>query len=91
MLPQALEIIIPPTVNHFVSVVRDSSLLLIIALLDLLNTTKTVLTDTNWLGFSTEAYIFAALIYFIICYSMAQYCRRLEREIDTRGRGLKRR
>lgn len=91
VLPQALKIIIPPTVNHFVGVVRDSSLLLIIALLDLLNTTKTALTDTSWLGFSTEAYVFAALIYFIICYSMAHYSRRLERELDTRGQDSKRR
>lgn len=91
VLPQALKIVIPPTVNHFVGVVRDSSLLLIIALLDLLNTTKTALTDTNWLGFSTEAYIFAASIYFIICYSMAHYSRRLERELGTEGQGSKRR
>ncbi len=83
ILPQALKIVIPPTVNHFVGVVRDTSLVLMIALLDLLNTTKTALTDSKWLGFSSEAYVFVAVIYFIICFSMAQYSRRLERELST--------
>jgi general L-amino acid transport system permease protein len=82
ILPQALRIVIPPTVNHFIGVVRDTSLVLIIALLDLLNTTKTALTDPHWLGFSYEAYIFAGLIYFMICFSMSKYSRRLEKELQ---------
>ena len=83
ILPQALRIVIPPTVNHFIGVVRDTSLVLIIALLDLLNTAKTALTDPNWLGFSSEAYLFVAVLYFILCYSMARYSRRLERELHS--------
>jgi general L-amino acid transport system permease protein len=81
ILPQALRIVIPPTVNHFIGVVRDSSLVLMIALLDLLNTTKTALTDPYWMGFSYEAYFFAGAIYFIICFSMAKESRRLEKDL----------
>lgn len=80
ILPQALKMVIPPTVNTAIGMFKDTSLVLIIALFDLLNTTKSALRDSHWLGFSVEAYIFVALIYFIFCFSMSRYSRRLERE-----------
>ncbi|MBT3586736.1 MAG: amino acid ABC transporter permease [Halobacteriovoraceae bacterium] len=83
ILPQALKIVIPPTVNTAIGMFKDTSLVLIIALFDLLNTTKTALKDGNWLGFSVEGYLFVALIYFIFCFSMGKYSRRLEYELTT--------
>lgn len=80
ILPQALRIVIPPTVNTFIGMFKDTSLVIIIALFDLMNTTKTSQQDTDWLGFSLEAYLFAAVIYFIFCYSMSSYSKKLEIE-----------
>lgn len=80
ILPQALKLMIPPTVNTVIGMFKDTSLVLIIALFDLLMTTKTALKDGSWLGFSLEAYLFVGLIYFIFCFSMGRYSKRLEIE-----------
>lgn len=81
VLPQALKIVIPPTVGILISAFKDTSLVVIIALYDLLKTTKSTLSNPDWMGFSPEAYLFIALIYFISCWSMSNYSRRLEREL----------
>ncbi|MFP4477355.1 MAG: amino acid ABC transporter permease [Desulfatibacillaceae bacterium] len=83
ILPQALKIVIPPTVGILVSAFKDTSLVVIIALYDLLKTTKSVLGDPSWMGFSAEAYIFIAILYFAGCFSMSQYSRKLERELQS--------
>ncbi len=83
ILPQALKIVIPPTVGILVSAFKDTSLVVIIALYDLLKTTQSVLSNPKWMGFSSEAYIFIALIYFICCFSMSDYSRKLERELGA--------
>ena len=85
ILPQALKIVIPPTVSILISAFKDTSLVVIIALFDLLKTTQTVLSNPEWLGFSREAYIFIALLYFLGCFSMANYSRKLERELSRRN------
>jgi general L-amino acid transport system permease protein len=82
ILPQALKIVIPPTVSILISAFKDTSLVVIIALYDILKTTQSVLSDPKWMGFSAEAYIFIALIYFVCCFSMSNYSRRLEKELD---------
>jgi general L-amino acid transport system permease protein len=83
ILPQALKIVIPPSVSILISAFKDTSLVVIIALYDLLKTTQTTLTDPKWMGFSAEAYLFLALVYFLCCYAMSNYSRRLEKELDT--------
>jgi general L-amino acid transport system permease protein len=83
ILPQALKIVIPPSVSVLISAFKDTSLVAIIALFDLLRTTQNVLKEPKWLGFSAEAYLFAAMIYFVCCFFMSNYSRRLERELDT--------
>jgi general L-amino acid transport system permease protein len=83
ILPQALKIVIPPSVSILISAFKDTSLVVIIALFDFLKTTKTVISDPEWMGFSAEAYIFAALVYFLCCFFMSNYSRRLERELET--------
>jgi general L-amino acid transport system permease protein len=85
VLPQALKIVIPPSVQQLISAFKDTSLVVIIALFDFLKTSMTVLNDPQWMGFSAEAYIFAALIYFLCCFFMSNYSRRLEGELE---RGL---
>jgi general L-amino acid transport system permease protein len=82
VLPQALKMVIPPSVSILISAFKDTSLVMIIALYDLLKTTKTVISNPNWMGFSREAYIFVALLYFLGCFSMSSYSRKLEKELS---------
>ena len=83
ILPQALKIVIPPTVSQLISALKDTSLVVIIALYDLLKTTQSSLSNPEWMSYSSEAYIFVALLYFACCYFMSSYSRRLEKELDT--------
>ena len=79
ILPQALRIAVPPLVNTFIGFFKDTSLVLIIGLFDLLSTIKVSLNDPLWSGFGVEAYLFASLVYFAFCYAMSRYSRQLER------------
>ncbi len=83
ILPQALKIVIPPSVSILISAFKDTSLVVIIGLYDLLKTTQSTLSEPKWMGFSAEAYIFIALIYFACCFFMSNYSRQLEKELDT--------
>ena len=79
ILPQALRIAVPPLVNTIVAFFKDTSLVLIIGLFDLLSTIKVSLNEPAWNGFGVEAYVFASVVYFIFCFSMSAYSKRLER------------
>ncbi len=81
VLPQALKIVIPPSVSILISAFKDTSLVVIIALFEILKTTQSRLSDPEWMGFSVEAYIFLAILYFLGCFSMSNYGRRLEKEM----------
>ena len=83
ILPQALKIVIPPTVSVLISAFKDTSLVVIIALYDVLKTTQSILSNPEWMGYSSEAYIFLAILYFAGCFSMSSYSRKLEKELKT--------
>ncbi len=83
ILPQALKMVIPPTVSILISAFKDTSLVVIISLFDLLKTTQTVLSNPEWMGFSRELYLVVAALYFLGCFSMSNYSRKLERELHT--------
>ena len=83
ILPQALRITIPSIVNTFIALFKDTSLVTIIGLFDLLAVGKAGLSDPNWLGFSIEAYLFIALIFWIFCFGMSRYSQHLERQLHT--------
>ena len=80
ILPQALRIAVPPLVSTFIGFFKDTSLVLIIGLFDLLATIKLSLNDPKWTGFGVEAYLFAAAVYFAFCVAMSRYGQRLERK-----------
>jgi general L-amino acid transport system permease protein len=82
ILPQALALVIPPLVNTFIGTFKDTSLVIIIGLFDLLGTANAALTDANWRGFYLEAYVFTAAIYFSFCFFMSRYSQMLEREFN---------
>jgi general L-amino acid transport system permease protein len=83
VLPQALKIVIPGIVSTFIGLFKDTSLVSIIGLADLLLVAKQSYTDSNWLGLEHTAYVFIAIIYFIICFSMSRYSMYLERKLHT--------
>ena len=83
ILPQALKLVIPGIVNTFIALFKDTSLVLIIGLFDLLAIIRAGLTDTNWLGFATEGYVFAALMFWIFCFGMSRYSQYIERRLHT--------
>jgi len=85
VLPQALRVAIPPLVNTFIAFFKDTSLVVIIGLFDLLTSIKVALGEPAWNGFGIEAYLFASLVYFTFCYAMSQYSQNLEREL-ARGK-----
>jgi general L-amino acid transport system permease protein len=80
ILPQALRISVPPLMNTFIAFFKDTSLVLIIGLFDLLSTVKISLNEPAWTGFGVEAYLFASMVYFVFCYSMSRYSQRLEQQ-----------
>jgi general L-amino acid transport system permease protein len=83
ILPQALKMVIPGIVNTLIALFKDTSLVIIIGLFDLLNSVKQAAADPNWLGMATEGYVFAALVFWIFCFGMSRYSMHLERKLDT--------
>ncbi|WP_417618357.1 amino acid ABC transporter permease [Oceanisphaera sp.] len=83
VLPQALKLMIPGIVNTFIALFKDTSLVLIIGLFDLLAIVQAGLADSKWLGFATEGYVFAALVYWVFCFAMSKYSQYLERKLNT--------
>jgi general L-amino acid transport system permease protein len=78
VMPQALRVVIPATVSQFISLFKDTSLVGIAGLLELLYIGKTVLAQPAWLGLQQEVYVFVAIIYFIFSYAMSYASLRLE-------------
>jgi len=83
-LPQALRITIPGLVNTFISIFKDTSLVAVIGLFDLLGTAKAVLVDPKWIGFAVEVYFFVACVYFVFSFAVSQYSQYLERMLTAR-------
>ncbi|MFT5221040.1 MAG: general L-amino acid transport system permease protein [Planctomycetota bacterium] len=83
ILPQALKISIPGIVNTFIGLYKDTTLVIIIGLLDLLGIGRASLADTNWQGLSSEVYIFVAIFFFISCIAMGRYSLYLEDKLHT--------
>ena len=82
VLPQALKIVIPPMVNTFIGMFKDTSLVVIIGIFDLLGAAKNSTIEPHWRGFSVEAYVFVSLIYFVFCFAMSKYSQKIEVELS---------
>jgi general L-amino acid transport system permease protein len=83
ILPQALKLVIPGIVNSFISLFKDTSLVFIMGLYDLLNIAKLIVVSREWLGHDVESYIFAGFGFWIFCFAMSRYSQRLERRLNT--------
>ena len=78
ILPQALRLIIPILVGQFISLFKDTSLVSIVGLLDLVGIGKTVLAQPEFLGLQREVYAFISLLYWVLSYAMSYMSQRLE-------------
>lgn len=85
VLPQALRIVVPGIVNTVVDLFKDTTLVTIIGLFDLLGAVTQALKDPAWLGFATEGYVFSALVFFVCCFAMSAYGRSFERRLARSG------
>ena len=85
VLPQALKIVIPGIVNTFIGLFKDTTLVLIIGLLDLLGIVQSAINDPNWSIQSVPytGYVFVAFVFWAFCYAMARYSRYVEAKLDT--------
>ena len=83
VLPQALRIVIPGIVNTFIGLFKDTTLVIIIGLYDLLGIAQSSITDAKWIGLSHEVYVFAAFVFFVFCFSMSRYSLWLEKQLHT--------
>ncbi|WP_270936829.1 amino acid ABC transporter permease [Falsiroseomonas oryzae] len=86
ILPQALRLVIPPLVNTFIGFFKDTSLVLIIGIFDLLTAGKTAIVEPAWQGFGIEVYVTIGVIYFVFCFAMSKYSQDLERDLNRHRR-----
>ena len=81
VLPQALRSVIPAIVGQFIALFKDTSLVAIIGLIELLGVAKSVINNPDWLGLQAEVYLFAAVVYFVFCYSMSSGSQKIEADL----------
>ena len=81
ILPQALRIVIPALVGQFISLFKDTTLVAIVGLLDILGVANTISSQPQWFGVRREVYLFLALLYYIGSALMTGYSRRLEKRL----------
>lgn len=89
VMPQALKLVIPGIVNNFIGLFKDTTLVSIISMFDLLGAVKQSISgDATWATPQTAktGYIFAALIFWVFCFGMSRYSQYMERRLDTSHR-----
>jgi len=83
ILPQALKLVIPGIANTFLALIKDTPLIFVVGLLEVVGMLNLAKTNPKWLGFSMEGYVFAGIIFWIICFSMSKYSQSLELKYKT--------
>jgi len=83
ILPQALKYSIPGIVNTFIALFKDTTLVIVIGLFDILNIGRSMVANPDWLGLGIETYAIIALAFFTVCFSISRYSLSLERRLDT--------
>jgi len=87
ILPQNIKVSMPNILATFIMLFKNTTFLLIIGIFEILSTTQTALTNSDWLGgHSTEGYVFVALVFWICCFSMSMISNSIERKLETSHR-----
>ena len=79
ILPQALRISLPAMTNEFIALVKNTTLVLVVSILDLLGIAQASLADPNWVGMNMEAYAFAGTLYWLGCFGLSRVALAIER------------
>ena len=79
VLPQAIRIALPAMTNEFIALVKNTTLVLIVSILDLLGIAQAALADPSWVGMNKEAYAFAGIIYWLMCFALSRVGLAMER------------
>ncbi len=82
VMPQALRMVVPGIINTIVDLFKDTTLVTIIGLFDLLGAVNQALKDPTWLGHAKEGFAFASLVFFVCCWAMSKYGRDIERRLS---------
>ncbi len=83
ILPQALKLVIPGIANTLLALVKDTPLIFVVGLMELAGMIGLAKTNPKWLGMAMEGYVFAGLVFWVICYAMSRYSQNLERKLST--------
>lgn len=86
VLPQAFRVVVPPLVNSFIALFKDTSLVTIVSLFELFGSLRLALADPEWRPFFVEGFLFVALVYWIFCSAMSRYARGLEHDFSQARR-----
>ncbi len=87
VLPQALKISIPGIVNTFIGLFKDTTLVFLIGMFDILGIARSLQQNQDWIGnVDAEGFLFTAVFFFVVCFSMSRYSMNLERRLDTTKR-----
>ena len=83
ILPQALKLVIPGIANTLLALVKDTPLIFVVGLMELAGMIRLAKTNPKWLGMAMEGYVFAGLVFWVICYAMSRYSQNLEKKLST--------
>lgn len=83
IMPQALKLVIPGIANTFLALFKDTPLILIVGVFEFAGMINVAKSNPKWLGFATEGYVFAAIVFFIFCFIMSRYSQNLEKKLNT--------
>ena len=88
ILPQALRFTLPNIVNTFIGLFKDTTLVFVVGIFDFLRTIEAARADPKWAApnIRVTGYVFAAIFYFVCCYGMSRYARRMEARLTRAGR-----
>ena len=83
ILPQALRAVIPVLVGQFISLFKDTTLVALVGLFDLLGIARTITANPDWLGTQQEVFVVVALLFWVFSYTMSYASRRIEQRLGV--------
>ncbi len=81
VLPQALRLALPALANEFIALLKNTTLVLVVSLFDLLGIVHAALADPKWVGLTMEAYVFAGTIFWFACFGLSRWSAGLEKRL----------
>ncbi|WP_409522526.1 amino acid ABC transporter permease [Nitrincola sp. MINF-07-Sa-05] len=83
ILPQALKMMIPNIMTSFISLLKDTTLVSIVGLFDIMLMARNIANDKDWIGLHTEPLVMISVLFFVLCYGMSQYSLNLEKKLKV--------